>query len=168
MNNTVLTGTVIKVGMADLNFANPPNKIRTSGLGSCVGIIIYDEYSKMCGMAHVMLPESSIARNGKIQRAKYADTALEDLIKTLITDGALPFRLKAKIAGGAQMFQFSSNNDTMRIGPRNVEAVRSVLKNYNVKILSEDVGGNSGRTIEFDPQTCMLEIRTVNKGVKMI
>ena len=35
--------------------------------------------------------------------------------------------LKAKIAGGSQMFQFGSS-DTIRIGPRNVEAVKQELK----------------------------------------
>ena len=76
--------------------------------------------------------------------------------------------LKAKMAGGAQMFQFSTGSDMMRIGPRNVEAVRKQLADLNIQIMAEDVGGNSGRTIEFNPETCMLQIRTVNKGIKCI
>ncbi|MDG5788166.1 chemotaxis protein CheD [Evansella sp. AB-P1] len=159
---------VIKVGMADLNYAIPPDKIRTSGLGSCVGIIIYDDTVKICGLAHIMLPDSSQCRSKAVQRSKYADTAIADLLSYLIKNGAKPSRLKAKIAGGAQMFKFSSTNEIMRIGPRNVEAVKKFLKENNIKILSEDVGGSSGRTIEFDPLTTILNIRTVNKGVKDI
>ncbi|SDY71191.1 chemotaxis protein CheD [Evansella caseinilytica] len=159
---------VIKVGMADLNYATPPNTIRTTGLGSCVGIIIYEERQKICGMAHIMLPESSMARSGQVNRAKYADTAVEDLLHHLEQSGASRLRLKAKIAGGAQMFQFSTANEMMRIGPRNVEAVKTALNIYKIKIIAEDVGGNSGRTIEFDPETSKLEIRTVNKGIKEI
>ena len=49
------------------------------------------------------------------------------------------------------MFQFTSGKDTMRIGPRNVEAVKEYLKKYSIPIVSEDTGGSSGRTIEFNP-----------------
>ncbi|ADH99275.1 chemotaxis protein CheD [Salisediminibacterium selenitireducens] len=156
---------VIKVGMADLNVVKPPDTIRTSGLGSCVGVIIYDERAKVAGMAHVMLPDSSYARNDKINRAKYADTAMEDLVDRVVAIGASKTRLKAKLAGGAQMFNFSSSNEAMRIGPRNAEAVKEHLKIYRIPVIYEDTGGSSGRTIEFDPESSELEIRTVNKGV---
>lgn len=115
-----------------------------------------------------MLPDSSLARSGTFNIAKFADTAIKALVNKLLKQGARSCLLKAKMAGGAQMFQFSSGSDMMRIGPRNVEAVRKELDELNIKIISEDVGGNSGRTIEFNPQTCMLQIRTVNKGTKLI
>lgn len=156
---------IIKVGMADLQVAVAPSRLRTSGLGSCVGIILYDERMKQAGMAHIMLPDSSMARNGVINRAKYADTAIADCIKALKINGSSPFRLKAKIAGGAQMFQFSTNNEAMRIGHRNVSAVKEHLRSLKIPVLFEDTGGSSGRTIEFDPNSSILEIRTVNKGV---
>jgi len=159
---------VVKVGIADMNICKSPNTIRTSGLGSCVGIIIYDEERQVCGLAHIMLPDSSLSRNGTLNIAKYADTAVKELVQMVIKFGGRLSSLKAKIAGGAQMFQFSSTNDQMRIGPRNVEAVKVELKKLNIRIVSEDCGGNSGRTIEFDPKTCNLQIRTVNKGVHNI
>jgi len=31
-------GQIVKVGIADMNIAKAPDKIRTSGLGSCVGV----------------------------------------------------------------------------------------------------------------------------------
>ncbi|WP_416150927.1 chemotaxis protein CheD [Salipaludibacillus sp. HK11] len=159
---------LVKVGMADLNMATPPQTIRTSGLGSCVGVIIYDETTKICGMAHVMLPDSSFARTGVLNRAKYADTAISDLVDLISDAGVSKFRLRAKIAGGAQMFKFTSNSQAMRIGPRNVEAVKQILIDLKIPIIYEDVGGSSGRTIEFDPSTAVLEIRTVNKGVVQV
>lgn len=159
---------VVKVGMADLNIARAPNTIRTSGLGSCVGIILYDDYTPIAGMAHIMLPDSSLAKSGSMNLAKYADTAIDELIRRLEKEGAHIRSLKAKIAGGAQMFNFSFSNEMMRIGPRNVEAVKNKLRELNIPIVAEDVGGSSGRTIEFNPETKMLTIRTVNQGVKEI
>ncbi|MFF2752589.1 chemotaxis protein CheD [Psychrobacillus sp. NPDC058041] len=164
----IAQGQVVKVGIADMNVARPPDTIRTSGLGSCVGVVLYDERLKIAGLIHVMLPDSSLGRLENINIAKFADTGIPAMIEQLKLEGAQPFKLRAKIAGGAQMFQFSSSRDTMRIGPRNVEAVKEQLKKYTIPIVSEDTGGNSGRTIEFDPTTSMLHIRTVNQGVREI
>lgn len=156
---------VVKVGIADMNIVRTPDHIRTSGLGSCVGVVIYDQGKEIAGLAHVMLPDSSLAKGGTINIAKYADTAVKELVNILLKNGARSYSLKAKIAGGAQMFQYATANDMMRIGPRNVEAVKKELATLRIAIVAEDVGGNSGRTIEFDPKTCLLNIRTVNKGI---
>ncbi|SDM55987.1 chemotaxis protein CheD [Psychrobacillus sp. OK028] len=161
-------GQIIKVGIADMNIAKAPDKIRTSGLGSCVGVVLYEERSTTVGMVHVMLPDSTLGRSNNINLAKFADTGITAMVEQLKLEGIQPYKLKAKIAGGAQMFQFTSSKDTMRIGPRNIEAVKEYLDKYSIPIVAEDTGGNSGRTIEFDPTTKLLNIRTVNQGVRDI
>ncbi|HHU20769.1 MAG TPA: chemotaxis protein CheD [Bacilli bacterium] len=158
----------IKVGIADLNFVKAPDVIRTSGLGSCVGVVIFDPTIKIAGMAHVMLPDSNSSKKEDFNPYKYADTAIPILVETLLKDGARKFALKAKIAGGAQMFAFSVKNDMLRIGERNVTAVKQMLEDYRIPIIAEDVHGNSGRTIEFSPETSMLHIRTISQGSKEI
>ncbi len=162
------TSQVIKVGIAQMDIVKVPNTIRTSGLGSCVGVVLYDETKRIAGMIHIMLPDSTLGRSGTVNVAKFADTGISALIEKLASEGIQKFSLKAKIAGGAQMFQFTSDKDSMRIGPRNVDAVKQELKKHGIRLVSEDTGGNSGRTIEFDPSTCILNIRTVNQGVSEI
>ncbi|WP_306798581.1 chemotaxis protein CheD [Oceanobacillus saliphilus] len=159
---------IIKVGIADLNIVKAPDKIRTSGLGSCVGVVIYDASKKIAGLSHVLLPDSSATKQVKLNQYKYADTAIPSLVDLLLENGARKFALKAKIAGGAQMFQFNSGSDIMRIGPRNTEAVEQKLMELKIPIIALDVGGNVGRTIEFDPETCDLNIRKVNKEAFII
>lgn len=159
---------VIKVGIAQMDVVKVPKTIRTSGLGSCVGVVIYDDSKRIAGMVHVMLPDSSLGRTETINVAKFADTGVKALVELLKREGAQSFKLKAKIAGGAQMFQFTSDKGSMRIGPRNVEAVKEQLKKLNIPIVAEDTGGNSGRTIEFNPDTNKLNVRTVNQGVRDI
>ncbi|SOB93137.1 chemotaxis protein CheD [Ureibacillus xyleni] len=163
-----ISNNVIKVGIAQMDVVKMPNTIRTSGLGSCVGVVLYDEAKKIAGMVHVMLPDSSLGRTDSINVAKFADTGIKGLIDLLKLEGVQVFRLKAKIAGGAQMFKFASDKDSMRIGPRNVEAVKNELRKKGIPIVAEDTGGSSGRTIEFNPETCKLSIRTVNQGVSEI
>lgn len=162
------TNQVIKVGIAQMDVVKAPNTIRTSGLGSCVGVVLYDESKQIAGLIHVMLPDSSLGRSDAVNVAKFADTGIKALINLLKLEGVQAFKLKAKIAGGAQMFQFTSDKDSMRIGPRNVEAVKVELRKNSIPLVAEDTGGNSGRTIEFDPITSKLNIRTVNRGVSEI
>ena len=64
-----------------------------------------------------MLPDSELGKSTKLNVAKFADTGIHAMLELLKSEGVRPFSIKAKIAGGAQMFQFGSN-DTIRIGPR--------------------------------------------------
>lgn len=162
----MINGQIIKVGMADLNVLHTEGILKTLGLGSCVGVTLYDPKLKVAGMAHVMLPSSDIAKEGNINIAKYADTAIPEMIGKMTGLGAAVMRLEAKIAGGAQMFHFAGNSDTMRIGPRNVDSCKFILQQYKIPLLAEDTGGNFGRTIEFDCLTGILTVRSVQHGVK--
>lgn len=158
---------MIKVGMADMNVCTPPNAITTLGLGSCIGVVLYDPGTKICGMVHIMLPDSTAIKNND-NPAKFADTGIRDLISRLTKMGTQKAALRAKIAGGAQMFAFNSDNDMLRVGLRNAEAVRKVLAGYNIKIMAEDCGDRYGRTIEFYPETQELYIKAIGKPLKII
>lgn len=160
-------GNMIKVGMADMNVCKSPDAITTLGLGSCVGIVLYDSTSKIAGMVHVMLPDSTkIRKNENI--AKFADTGIQALIELMVKNGARSSGLTAKIAGGAQMFNFNSGNEMLRIGDRNVEAAKAKLKEMRIPIVAEDTGLNYGRTIEFFPETGELVVKAVGKTKKTI
>ena len=97
---------VIKVGIAEMNVTHAPAVLRTAGLGSCVGVVVYDSVHSVAGLAHVMLPDSSGAKC-PFNRAKYADTAIFDLINMLIKQGAHRRLLKAKIAGAHRCFNLN-------------------------------------------------------------
>ncbi|MFD2116806.1 chemotaxis protein CheD [Paenibacillus yanchengensis] len=159
---------LVKVGMADLNIASHGHLLKTTGLGSCVGLTLFDQVAKIAGMAHVMLPSSSIARDATFNEAKYADTAIPKLIKLMEHTGAKRERLVAKMAGGAQMFAFAAQTDSLRIGPRNVEACTLLLEQLRIPLHAQDTGGGYGRTIELDSHTGILMIRSVQYGVKEI
>ncbi len=160
-------GNMIKVGMADMNICRTPDSITTLGLGSCVGVVLYDAKLKLAGMVHVMLPDSKAINNNE-NIAKFADTGIKELIRRMESLGASRMSLTAKIAGGAQMFAFNSNNNMLRVGERNVEATKKLLNQLNIKILAEDTGANYGRTIEFNAATGNLLIKSVGKPDKII
>ncbi|MCX4321884.1 MAG: chemotaxis protein CheD [Lachnospiraceae bacterium] len=152
----------IKVGMADLNVCVSPDRITTLGLGSCVGIALRDPVTKIGGLAHIMLPDSTTIRNNS-NIPKFADTGIEELVKQVTRKGANRSRLVAKIAGGAQMFGFNSNSEMVRVGERNVQATKKKLAELRIPILAEDTGKNFGRTVIFYPETGDFVIRAVGK-----
>lgn len=164
----MIKGTIVKVGMADMNVASGGAVLKTTGLGSCVGVTLHDPLLKVAGMAHIMLPSSDIAREGQLNVAKYADTAIPELIRRLVAMGASPGRMIAKMAGGAQMFTIPGGSDSLRIGPRNVESAKQALESAGVPLAAEDTGSNYGRTVELDSGTGIFVIRSVQFGVKEI
>lgn len=145
------------IGIGGLDVARGPNTLTTLGLGSCVGICLFDRVRKIGGMAHIMLPKSS---TGDTTSTKYADVAFEVLLRKMIQAGANPALLIAKLAGGAHMFSSSVNNDIMKVGERNVDMCRQLLRNKPIAIVSEDTGGELGRTIILDCATGNLLVRT--------
>ena len=158
---------LIKVGMADFKVGRSPDNLISYGLGSCIGIALYDSGSKIGGLAHIMLPDSTQARSSD-NPAKFADTCLPLMLSEMQKIGAIKNRILAKIAGGAQMFSFANTTDIMRVGERNTEAVRAILKKMELKIVAEDVGANYGRTVELIMENGIFRIKTIDKGEKQL
>ncbi len=162
-----MANNVIVVGMADLKVAKSPAVLTTLGLGSCVGIALYDPVNKVAGLAHIMLPDSRLIQNNS-NDAKFADTATAKMIFEMVRIGAKKDLLKAKLAGGAQMFAFSSTNESMRIGDRNVEASIKVLSFLRIPIIGRDTGSNYGRTVELYAEDGRYLIKTIGHGNRTI
>jgi chemotaxis protein CheD len=119
------------------------------GIGSCVVIALYDEETLVGGMAHVLLPDPSFSANpGRSWR--FATTAIPDLLSEMESAGAVRSRIRARMVGGASMFQDLLPNDKPNIGERNVAAVRESLSKNGIPIDGESTGGDYGRSVEFD------------------
>ena len=158
---------LIKVGMADYKVGRAPDTLISYGLGSCIGISLYDPQTKIGGLLHIMLPDSNQSRANE-NRAKFADTGIPDMLNERIRMGAAKSRLVAKLAGGSQMFAFANASDIMRVGLRNASASKEILKKLSIPIVGEDTGGNYGRTVQIDLSTGVYKVKTIDKGDKEI
>jgi len=158
---------MIKVGMADLNVCKSPDAITTLGLGSCIGIALYDPVTKIGGLAHIMLPDSTRIRNNE-NIAKFADTGITELVNRMIRIGASKTRMVAKIAGGAKMFEVTGSNAIGNIGQKNAEASKQKLRELGIRLIAEDTGLNYGRTVELHCDTGEYYIKSVGKPLKII
>ena len=158
---------LIRVGMADYKVGKAPSTLIRYGLGSCIGVSLYDPQLKVGGLLHIMLPDSTQARASD-NPAKFADTGLPLMLEDVLKLGASRSRLVAKIAGGAQMFAFANATDIMRVGARNAAAITELLQKMNIRLIAQDVGGTYGRTVSIDLNTGMYTVKTIAKGEKQI
>ncbi|HHZ01827.1 MAG TPA: chemotaxis protein CheD [Tissierellia bacterium] len=156
----------VTVGISDMKIVKVPEVLISYALGSCVGICILDRDAKLAGMAHIML---SYNKNGdKENLFKYADTGITEMVRQMEIMGGLKSRMIAKIAGGAKMFEIQGSSLLGSIGDRNVAAVKETLEKLKIRIVSEDVGKNYGRTIIFDSSTGDLTIKSFGKDLLVI
>lgn len=160
-------GEMIKVGIADMKICKFPDKLTTLGLGSCVGVAIMDPENQICGLIHIMMPDSTIIKNNS-NKCKYADTGVHYMIEAMVETGAVKENMVAKLAGGAKMFNMNGLSDTMNIGERNIMGVKKALAEHGIEIIAEDVGKDYGRTVVFDSEDGSLLIKSVGKPEKKI
>jgi chemotaxis protein CheD len=151
---------LIKVGMAELAVASNPAQITTIGLGSCVGIVLYDGFARIGGLAHVMLPSISLSKD-KTNKAKFADTAIDVMLEEMKALGSRKINIHAKLFGGANMFEgMVHSKGLMDMGHRNAEMVKQELADRGIEIIAEETGANFGRTITLDTATGKVYLRT--------
>lgn len=158
---------LIEVGMAQMKIASSPVVLVTRGLGSCLGIVIYDSNKKAGGLAHTMLPhigETKIKSNP----VKFVDSAISLIIDQLREKGSKPADLVAKLFGGAHMFTSIPLQGPFTVGTQNIKAAKEKLDYYQIKVAAEDTGSNYGRTISFDLNTGKVKVKTAFYGEKEV
>lgn len=160
-------GQVLPVGLGEIRVSREKEAVLVCyGLGSCVGIALYDPVVRVAGMVHVVLPDSSQGR-GHEAPGKFADTAVPALLSELVALGANRSRLNCRIAGGARMLSVSGGSMAkLDIGARNGEAVRAALEQARVPVAAADMGGNYGRTVSLFVTTGRVLVSTVGRGEK--
>ena len=99
---------------------------------------------------------------------KYADTGLNETLRKMTAFGASRNRIKAKIAGGAKMFEVSGMSNVSNIGERNALAAKQKLRELKIRLIAEDTGLNYGRTVELHCDTGEFYIKAIGKTPKII
>ncbi|MEJ2199867.1 MAG: chemotaxis protein CheD [Desulfuromonadaceae bacterium] len=156
-----------RVGIAEFRVVRYPGILISYGLGSCLGIALYDSYRQQGGLAHSLLP-GSCPPGFSGRPAKFVEGAIRSMFVELLAAGSEPRHLTAKLAGGANMFASPNAVEEDNIGSRNVRTGREILNQLGIALVAEDVGGRHGRTIEFDLATGALQVRSLRLGELII
>lgn len=139
--------------------------IITLGLGSCVACVLFDAGSGVGGLAHVLLPSDTLARD-RSNPAKFPGTAVPLLLKEMVALGAVRERIRGRLVGGAAMFSNLASPGVALMGERNVLASREALKANRVPLVAEDTGHGYGRSVYLHLPSGRLEVRSVAHGTR--
>lgn len=137
-----------------------PRTVMSTVLGSSVSVCLFDRKRNVAGMNHFRLP---FTKDPSKATADYGNVATLTLIRMMIRDGSELKHLEAQIFGGA----FNAEISKKDIGRDNVVAARKVLVREKIRIVSEDIGGEKGRKIVFDPvknETAVIKVDRLRKG----
>jgi len=146
------------VGISDCKVSNDLESVLvTYALGSCIAVALYDPATKVGGLLHYMLPESSLdAQKAQQNPFMFADTGIKALFQAVTANGANARRMIVRLAGGAQVLD---SEGVFQIGKRNYLAARKILWKAGILISAEAVGGEVSRTTRLDLATGQMWIR---------
>lgn len=159
---------IVAIGLGEWSVSSDPETVLVGyGLGSCIGVSMYDPETRTGGMAHIVLPEKLSAAT-EDAGAKFADSGIERLIGELERVGCKRSRLVVKLAGGAQLLSLPLNGHHWDIGERNVAAVKEALRRGGLTAIGADVGGVYGRTMRFSISDGGVVVSTVGRGEQVL
>lgn len=147
--------------MGEARVADESDSVMTTFVGSCVALCLFEPTKKVGGLAHIMLPEAGKETTAnQSTNGKYADHAIKYLLTEMQEKGAKLNKIKAKIAGGAQIFKTETGNGLFTIGERNIESIKKILDSHGIQILAEETGKTYGRWVKFDLQNGSVDVKS--------
>lgn len=147
------------IGVGDMAVSNNPQvTLSTYALGSCVGVVAYDPATRVGGILHLMLPDSTISpEKAAAQPAMFADTGVPHLLKALAGLKGEAGRLRLFVAGGANVL---SGADSFKIGDRNLAVVKRLLQANGLRVCGHDVGGTVNRTVHLEVGSGLMQLKS--------
>ena len=125
--------------------------LASNAIGSCIAVMMIDESRQTGGIAHVMLPGRA-ERAQQDHRFRYAENAIEELVRQMNDLGSRESELIAVVAGGGNVLR--RPDDT--ICAMNINSVLDVLKKRGVPVAASSLGGMERRKVRLDLSTCRV------------
>lgn len=132
----------------EVYFGDCKTRIRTL-LGSCVAITVWHPNLLVGGMCHYMLPRHPAGKRGVLD-GRYADEAMELMLREIQKAGTFPKEYHVKLFGGGHMFSANQEVSKDHVGAKNVEMARTMMKQHGFTSCAEHLGGAGHRNIFFD------------------
>ncbi len=101
-----------------------------------------------------------------VRHIRFADVAIEKMLNRMLSEGASIKNIRAKMAGGANMFNHSQTN-SRNIGEENSSKIDEILKEKGIYVVARDVGSNFGRTVRFNTEEFSVSVKS-KEGIKEI
>lgn len=154
-----------KVGIGHFRVLAAYGILSAHGLGSCIGLFLYDPEVKIGGLAHIMLPGSR-PENLPVMPSRYAENAFEIMVKEMTSNGASLRRIGAVVVGGAHMFRDVYDDVRQTIGQKNQDSILEILRRQPIPVIAQDLGGGIGRTMEANVENGNVTVKTIGSGTR--
>ncbi len=146
---------------------NPEQALKIFALGSCIGLTLFCPSKNVVGLSHVALPQSKTdSKKAEELPGYFGDTAVPALLQKMAEYGCTSNAIFAKIAGGCKTNV--DLGDFFNIGQKNIISVKGTLLKHQIKLLSEDVGGELSRTAMVKGGEKFLTLHHPTKGTWQI
>lgn len=132
----------------EVYFGERDTRIRTL-LGSCVAVTVWHPGLLLGGMCHYMLPKHPAGKRGAPD-GRYADEAMELMMREIRNAGTRPSEYQVKLFGGGHMFSACQAVSEDHVGAKNIEMARALMKQHGFSSCAEHLGGAGHRKIFFD------------------
>jgi len=161
----LIMGT-IPVGLGEMKISSDPDDVLTIyGLGSCVGVAMYDPVTGVAGLLHAVLPEAKPGENGS---PKYVSSGIRAMLDAITQEGGVKRRLHIRMVGGANLLTAPGHQGTFNIGARNIEIAQSTLTALRLSVRGQEVGGNVGRTMRLYVEDGRTTVRSMGKPERQL
>jgi len=122
-----------------------PANVRTI-LGSCIAVCLYDPVARVGGMNHFLLPAAK--DDDGFEVARFGVHAMDSLIgELMMRHKADRRRLVAKVFGGGHVLDTAHSTDS--VPERNIRFIRDFLRDEEIPVVAEDLGGTWPRLVIF-------------------
>jgi chemotaxis receptor (MCP) glutamine deamidase CheD len=140
----------LTAGMGEIVFGGEGDVLVAQGLGSCVGLLLFDREAKIAGLAHIMLSDSSINRQAPLPRSillAEADAGVREQLKRIFLNNQFEVIGEAEEKEKALALYRASRPSISLISaflpPSKGVAVEALLgfdRNANILVLSSVTG----------------------------
>ena len=133
----------------------PEDVIKTFALSTCVGLVYYSVRRQCMGMAHIQLPSAHSGNKGD-KPSRFADVAPGFLLSEMTKKfSILKSELRISLFGGIEP---RLAGDCFRIGEKNLDVVRTVLRQLGMTYSDMDTGGQVSRTLVANVGNGLVEV----------
>jgi chemotaxis protein CheD len=127
-------------------------------LGSCISVCLWDKSAGIGGMNHYLLPGTEDQEPGNMNRG---NTAIQLLVRSMLNRSATIENLEAKVFGGCNSLY--KENNLYKVGERNAAIAFETLKELNIRVSAQHVGGSYGRKIIFNTGTGKVKMKLLTE-----
>lgn len=153
---------LVHVKIAEAAFTDEDVVLVSYGLGSCVAVCLLAPHMHVGALMHALLPKPSGTLPNSDNPYKFVRPGILALVDGFRERGIPRRRLVAFLTGGANMLKTASIDiPAMRVGERNVMMARAVLRELQIPLVGEDVGGQRGRSVLFDAKAGVVYVKTL-------